>query len=85
MDLPSLRRPNSSSHPLRGGCLTPEQRRLGERNLARLLVITHRQGVDRAMEEWQRMKNEMRAKDRSSPDAQNPAISSPKPTGKPAA
>src|SRR5260370_11708523 len=22
MDLPSLRRPNSSSHPLRGGCLT---------------------------------------------------------------
>ena len=22
MDLPSLRRPSSSSHPLRGGCLT---------------------------------------------------------------
>src|SRR5215472_2301935 len=25
MDLPSLRRPNSSSHPLRGGCLTAQQ------------------------------------------------------------
>ena len=24
MDLPSLRRPSSSSHPLRGGCLTSQ-------------------------------------------------------------
>ena len=26
MDLPSLRRPSSSSHPLRGGCLTGVER-----------------------------------------------------------
>src|SRR5260370_6970753 len=35
MDLPSLRRPNSSSHPLRGGCLTYWVRRASH-NRARL-------------------------------------------------
>ena len=39
----------------KGAALTPEQRREGERNLARLLVIAKRQSVAAALEEWDRM------------------------------
>jgi hypothetical protein len=42
---------------------------MGERNLARLLVVTHRQGVDAAMEKWQRMKKDLPTKGQNSPDA----------------
>ena len=50
--------------------LTPEQRREGERNLARLLVIAKRQGVPAAMEEFDRVLAEKkRAKAQNSPAA----------------
>ena len=58
-----------SGAPAEGVSLTPEQRRMGERNLARLLVVTHRQGVDAAMEKWQRMKKDLPTKGQNSPDA----------------
>ena len=51
----------------KGVPLTPEQRRLGERNLIRLLIFKEKHGLDAAMEEWHRMLAEMRAKAPSSP------------------
>jgi len=41
--------------------LTPEQRREGERNLARLVVIAKKQGVPAAIEELHRIRTEKRA------------------------
>jgi len=52
--------------------LTVEQRAEGERNLVRLLGIAKRQGVPAAMQEWDRMMDEMeaaKAKDHNSPAA----------------
>jgi hypothetical protein len=43
------------SEKQKGEPLTPEQRREGERNLARLFVIVKRQGVEAALEEWDRL------------------------------
>jgi hypothetical protein len=58
--------------------LTVEQRAEGERNLVRLLGIAKRQGVEAALEEWDRM---MDAKDRTllagTPEANDPASSTP--------
>jgi hypothetical protein len=48
---------------------TAEQRRTGERNLARLLVIAKRQGVPIAMEEYRKLLAEKQTKDRNSPPA----------------
>ena len=65
----ALRVTKAQSADTQGAPLIPEQRRLGERNPARLVVIAHRQGVDAAMEEWQRMKKELPTKGPNSPAA----------------
>jgi hypothetical protein len=49
--------------------LTPEQRREGERNLARLLVIAKKQGVPVAIQELQRLREEKRKAQNSQRDA----------------
>jgi hypothetical protein len=38
--------------------LTPEQRYEGEKNLVHLLIIAHDEGVETALQEWDRMREE---------------------------
>ena len=64
-----MRATKTRSAEQKGAPLTPEQRREGERNLARLLVIAKKQGVPVAMKEWDRMLAEKKAKAQNSPAA----------------